>query len=112
MSIRKPVEFLGDSLCELKQLPEGVRRQAGRQLDLVQQGKGPVDWKPMASIGSGVREIRLRDEHGIYRVIYVAKLADRIYVLHCFQKKTQATSKMDIELAKRRLTELLRELGR
>ena len=96
----------------MKRLPEGVRRQAGRQLDLVQQGKEPVDWKPMAAVGSGVREIRLRDESGIYRVIYVAKLADRIYILHCFQKKTQATSKSDIELARRRLSELLRELER
>jgi phage-related protein len=112
LGIRKPVEFLGDSLRELKQLPEGVRRQAGRQLDLVQQGKEPVDWKPMAAVGAGVCEIRLRDEYGIYRVIYVAKLADKIYVLHCFQKKTQATSKPDIDLARRRLTELLRELGR
>jgi phage-related protein len=112
LSIRKPVEFLGDSLNELKQLPEGVRRQAGRQLDLVQQGKEPVDWKPMPSVGSGVREIRLRDAQGIYRVIYVAKLPDAIYVLHCFQKKTQATSKMDIDLARRRLTELLKESGR
>lgn len=66
----------------------------------------------MAAVGSGVREIRLRDEHGVYRVIYVAKLADKIYVLHCFQKKTQATSKPDIDLARRRLNELLRELGR
>ncbi len=66
----------------------------------------------MASVGSGVREIRLRDEHGIYRVIYVAKLADRVYVLHCFQKKTQATSKADLDLATRRLTALLREDGR
>ena len=66
----------------------------------------------MAAVGSGVREIRLRDERGIYRVIYVAKFVDMVYVLHCFQKKTQATSKSDIDLAKRRLTELLRELGR
>lgn len=66
----------------------------------------------MAAVGSGVRELRLRDEHGIYRVIYVAKLADRVYVLHCFQKKTQATNKSDIDLARRRLTELLKELSR
>jgi phage-related protein len=112
MDARKPVEFLGDSLRELKQFPEDARRQSGRQLDLVQQGKEPVDWKPMASVGSGVREIRARDEHGIYRVIYVAKFADAVYVLHCFQKKTQATSKGDIDLAKRRLAELLRGFER
>jgi phage-related protein len=78
----------------------------------VQQGKEPVDWKPMTSVGSGVREIRIRDEYGIYRVIYIAKLADKVYVLHCFQKKTQATSKADIDLAKRRLSALLRGLER
>ena len=110
MNVRKPLKFLGDSLIELKRFSEDARRQAGRQLDLVQQGKEPVDWKPMTSIGSGVREIRVRDEHGAYRVIYIAKLADKVYVLHCFQKKTQATSKADIDLAKRRLTELLRGL--
>jgi phage-related protein len=109
--MRKPVEFLGDSLRALKEFPESVRRQAGRQLDLVQLGKEPVDWKPMVSVGSGVREIRLRDEQGIYRVMYVAKLADRIYVLHCFQKKTQGTSKADIGLARKRLVELLKESG-
>lgn len=112
MGVRKPVEFLGDSLSALRAFPEGVRRQAGRQLDLVQQRKEPVDWKPMTSLGSGVREIRLRDAQGIYRVIYLAKFADGVYVLHCFQKKTQATSKADVDVAKRRLAELLRETGR
>jgi phage-related protein len=112
MSARKPVEFLGDSLRDLKRFPEDPRRQAGRQLDLVQQGKEPVDWKPMTSVGSGVREIRVRDEQGIYRVIYVAKFVDAVYVLHCFQKKTQATSKADLGLAKRRLAELLRGFER
>lgn len=66
----------------------------------------------MTSLGSGVREIRLRDAQGIYRVIYLAKFADGVYVLHCFQKKTQATSKADVDVAKRRLAELLRETGR
>jgi phage-related protein len=112
MTVRKPIEFLGDSLIELKGFSEDARRQAGRQLDLVQQSKEPVDWKPMTSIGSGVREIRVRDVHGAYRVIYIAKLADKVYVLHCFQKKTQATSQADIRLAKRRLNELLRGLER
>jgi phage-related protein len=108
MSARKPVEFLGDSLRDLKRFPEDARRQAGRQLDLVQQSKEPVDWKPMTSIGVGVREIRLRDAQGIYRVIYLAKFAEAVYVLHCFQKKTQSTSMGDVELAKRRLAALLR----
>ena len=64
----------------------------------------------MASVGAGVREIRVRDEAGIFRVMYVAKFADAIYVLHCFQKKTQQTSRSDIELAKSRYKELLKEI--
>jgi phage-related protein len=105
----KPVEFRGDSLAALRAFPASVRRAAGFQLDLVQHGLNPEDWKPMSSIGAGVREIRIRDEHGAFRVIYVAKLADAIYVLHCFQKKTQKTNAADIELAKRRLNELKKE---
>lgn len=65
----------------------------------------------MNSIGRGVREIRIRDADGAFRVIYVAKLADAIYVLHCFQKKTQKTSPEDIALASRRYKDLIRELS-
>lgn len=63
----------------------------------------------MSSLGSGVREIRIRDDSGAFRVIYVAKLADAVYVLHCFQKKTQATAKRDLDLAERRYRELMKE---
>lgn len=87
-----------------------ARREAGFQLDQVQQGGEPDDWKPMPTIGKGVREIRIRDEAGAFRVIYVAKFADAIYVLHCFQKKTEKTSKADIELAETRYRELVREI--
>jgi phage-related protein len=106
------VVFRGDSLKALKQFPLSARKRAGRQLELVQMGHEPTDWKPMAAVGAGVREIRLRDDSGIYRVIYVASLADRIFVLHCFQKKTQKTSAADIELASRRYRELRKELSR
>jgi phage-related protein len=78
----------------------------------VQEGEDPDDWKPMASIGPGVREIRIRDADGAFRVIYVAAFVRSVFVLHCFQKKTQKTSAGDIELAKRRYKELLREVGR
>ena len=78
-------------------------------MDRVQRGLTPYDWKPMATVGSGVREIRVRDESGAYRVLYVAKLEDAVYVLHCFQKKTQATSKRDIDLAAKRYRELMKE---
>jgi phage-related protein len=77
----------------------------------VQQGRDPDDWKPMATVGSGVREIRIRERNGVFRIIYIAKLADRIFVLHCFQKKTQKTSQGDLDLAKRRYRELVKELS-
>ena len=83
----KPVELLGDSMDALRGFPQSVRRNAGFQLDKVQHGKEPDNWKPMKAIGSGVQEIRLRDEAGAFRVIYLAKLEDAVYVLHCFQKK-------------------------
>lgn len=98
----KPIEFLGDSLRSLREFPDDAKRDAGYQLDRVQHGLQPDDFKPMPTIGKGVEEIRVRDDSGAYRVIYTARLADAVYVLHAFQKKTQATSKRDIELAKQR----------
>jgi phage-related protein len=107
---RKPIEFRGTSLDDLRNFPLIARREAGFQLDRVQCGQEPDDWKPMSSIGAGVREVRIIDAAGAFRVIYVAKLASAVYVLHCFQKKTQRTSKRDVELAVQRFRELLREL--
>lgn len=104
----KPIEFLGDALDALRSFPEPARREAGFQLDKVQHGGEPDDWKPMRSIGQGVREIRIRDESGAFRVIYLAKLADAVYVLHCFQKKTEQTSDRDIKLARKRFRDLMR----
>jgi phage-related protein len=106
----KPVQFRGTSLGDLRRFPVAVRRTAGFQLDRVQHGEDPDDWKPMNSIGTGVREIRVRDADGAFRIIYVAKLGDAIYVLHCFQKKSQRTSKEDIDLATRRYKQLVEEL--
>jgi phage-related protein len=108
----KQVKFRGDSLSALKQFPESARREAGHQLDFVQRGKEPEDWKRMNGVGAGVREIRIRDESGIFRALYVTKFDDLIYVLHCFQKKTEKTSASDIELARHRYKELLRERTR
>ena len=107
----KPVEFLGSSLEDLRAFSLTARREAGHQLDQVQNGREPDDWKPMNTVGRGVKEIRVRDEAGAFRVLYVAKFAGAIYVLHCFQKKTGNTSKADVELAARRYRELLKELG-
>ncbi len=107
----KPVAFRGSSLDDLRAFPLAARREAGHQLDQVQHGLEPDDWKPMPTLGSGVREIRIRDAAGAFRVIYVAKFTDAVYVLHCFQKKTQKTSKPDLDLAESRYRELLKELG-
>jgi phage-related protein len=106
----KLLRFRGGALDDLRAFPMTVRRAAGYQLDRVQRGFDPDDWKPMTTIGPGVREIRVRDTGGTFRVIYTAKLADAVYVPHCFQKKTQATSKIDIDLAARRYSDLVKEL--
>ena len=105
----KPVAFLGDSLDRLREFSDDAKQDAGYQLDRVQHGLQPADFKPMPTIGKDVEEIRVRDDSGAYRVIYTARLADAVYVLHAFQKKTQATSKRDIELAKQRFALLSRK---
>lgn len=106
----KPLVFRGSALSDLRAFPEAARRQAGFQLDVVQNGRDPDDWKPMNAIGAGVREIRVRDEAGAFRVIYVAKFADAVFVLHCFEKKSQRTSRSDVEVATRRYKDLVKEL--
>jgi phage-related protein len=108
MSLR-PLRFLGDSLKRLREFPKEARQDAGYQLDQVQHGRQPTDFKPMPSIGKGVEEIRVWDESGTYRVIYTARLADAVVVLHAFQKKTQTTSKQDLGIAKERFAQLMRE---
>ena len=79
--------------------PSDARKEAGFQLGKVQAGLEPAGWKPFDDVGAGTREIRLRDASGIYRVMYVAKFEEAIYVLHCFRKKMQATSKQDKTIA-------------
>lgn len=110
MFTSKPIEFRGSSLDDLRNFPVSAKREAGYQLDLVQNGQDPDDWKPIKGIGPGVREIRIRDDAGIFRIIYIAKFADAIYVLHCFQKKTEKTSTTDIALATKRYKDLLMEI--
>ena len=105
----KPIRFLGDSLKCPREFPEEARQDAGFQLDKVQRGKQPDDFKPMPSIGKGVEEIRVWDDAGTFRVIYTARIADAVVVLHAFQKKTQAKAKRDIDLAKARFAQLMRE---
>jgi len=102
----KRLEFLGDSLARVRDFPQGARKEAGVQLHKVQQGLEPSDWKPMTTVGPGVREIRIRDEAGAFRVLYVAHIGDAVVVLHAFQKKTQRTEKRDLDLAAWRLTQI------
>src|ERR1044071_855903 len=103
----KPVHFVGSSREDLRELPETVRENTGHQLFKVQQGKEADDWKSMATVGTGVHEIRVRDESGIYRILYVAKFEEAVYVLH-IQKRSQKTARGDIQLAKSRFIDLLK----
>ena len=108
----KPVAFLGDSLDALRSFPDSAKREVGFQIDRLQRGLDPDDWKPMKTVGPGVCEIRVRDASDAYRVVYTATLADAVYVLHAFQKKSQATSQRDLELAAARLRDLMRRIER
>jgi len=107
----KNLEFRGTSYDDLCDFPDDARRDAGYELGEVQQGRDPIHWKPMEIIGSGVREIIIKDDGNAFRVIYVAKFEDAIYVLHCFPKKTQKTSKEDIGIAEKRYRDLVKELN-
>ncbi len=104
----KPATFVGSSLDDdLRDFPRSARRATGFQLDKVQGGEDADDWKPMPAVGNGVHEIRVRDESGAYRLMYVAKFPEAVYVLHAFQKKTQKTARGDLALAKDRYQEVL-----
>jgi len=103
----KPILWMGTARADLRAMPSDVRRALGIDLRRVQSGDLARDWKPMATVGAGVVEIRVRVD-GAYRLMYVAKFVEGIYVLHVFQKKTQKTSGLDIDLARARLAALLR----
>ena len=109
MSEVKPVVFIGSSLEDLRAFPVDARREAGYQIDRVQRGSAPESWKPVPTIGVGVKEIRIRDVSGQFRVIYIAKFAEAVYILHSFHKKAQKISRKDLELAISRYRELLQE---
>ena len=101
----KTVVFFGDSKDVIRGFPNDARSEAGYQLENLQNGLDPNDWKPMRSIGKGVREIRIRDDRGAFRIIYTTVIKQKVSVLHAFQKKSQQTSKRDLDLARRRLKE-------
>jgi phage-related protein len=102
----KPIRWIGSSLNDLTNFPDAVRKKAGFQLRAVQNGDTPSDFKPMPTVGLGVEEIRIRTEDA-YRIFYVARFAEAVYVLHAFQKKTQKTSKSDIEIGQKRYQQML-----
>ena len=104
----KRVVWLGDSLARVRGFPQEPRHEAGVQIGLVQAGEEPSDWKPMPSVGLGVNEIRVR-VGGAFRVIYMAKFAEAVYVLHALEKKSRKTPRNDIELARRRFRSLVQE---
>ena len=103
----KQLRWLGDSLDQVKAFSDEAKRSAGHQLGLVQSGLDPEDWKPMETVGAGVKEIRIRFETS-YRVFYVAKFNEAVYVLHAFVKKTTKTSKKDIDLGAVRYKALIK----
>jgi phage-related protein len=105
----KLVVWLNDSRERVRDFPAAARQRAGFELWEVQQGNDPSDWKPMPSVGPGVREIRIHAD-GEYRVLYVARFYEAVYVLHAFEKKSRRTPKRDVDLAGARYRALANEI--
>ncbi|WP_420126443.1 type II toxin-antitoxin system RelE/ParE family toxin [Longimicrobium sp.] len=108
----KPLHWLGASYRELTSFPLLARIQAGFDLGEVQNDREPDDWKPMESVGPGAREIRVRTFDGgvvQHRVVYVAKYQDAVYVLHAFAKKTEQTSPHNLDVARVRYREMVKD---
>jgi len=110
MNQEKEIRWVGSSYQDILKFPVEPRKEAGFQLGKVQAGLEPDDWKPFNDVGVGTKEIRIRDATGIYRVMYVAKFEQAIYVLHCFQKKTEATTKQDKAIAETRYRAVVNEI--
>lgn len=102
----KEIEWLGSSKEDLREFPPVARQRAGYWLEVIQDGDEPPDWKPMESVGKGVREIRIKCKDGAFRVFYVVNRPEAIYVLHAFRKTTEKTEKRDIDLAATRYKSL------
>lgn len=105
----KTVVFVGNSRDAIRAFPDATRQRAGFALDRLQRGLQPADFKPMPTVGPGVEELRIWDDAGTFRVIYFARMADAVYVLHAFAKKSQRTARTDVALAAQRLRQVLRE---
>ena len=102
----KPISWIGTSRDDVCSFPEDARRKAGFQLRVIQRGEYPADFKPMSTVGKGVQEIRIRTED-TYRIFYVARFEEAIYILHAFQKKTQKTTKQDLQIGQQRYQEMM-----
>lgn len=102
MGDEKEIRWVGSSHNDLLSFSQNVRKEAGFQLGKIQAGLPPTDWKPFDGVGAGTKELRVKDASGIYRVMYIAKFDEAVYVLHCFRKKTQATSRQDKAIAETR----------
>lgn len=105
--VRRPLAWVGSALDDLRRFPEAACRVAGHQLDRVQSGLMPDDWKAMTSVGPGVFEIRIRGPVEC-RVMVVTKLPDAVYVLHAFEKHSQRTRRADLDLARTRVAAVKR----
>ena len=103
----KRAVFLGTALADLSTFPPEARRKAGKDIGDLQSGVMPPDWKPMPVIGAGAGEIRIQGKRA-FRVLFVARFHEAIYILHAFEKKSQATARRDIELGRARYQALLR----
>ena len=109
--VPKAVIWAGSARRDVRAFAKDARRRAGYELYRVQQGLDPTDWKPMPSVGPGVREIRIHTD-GEHRVIYVARFEEAIYVLHAFEKKTRKTRRADMDVGRKRLRDVLRDRER
>jgi len=107
MTHEKPIYWVGTSHKDLLNFPDEAKRNAGYQLHLIQNGLDPENWKEFQTIGAGVREIRISESGNAFRVMYIAKFSERVYVLHSFQKKTQKTSIKDVNIAKIRYNAII-----
>ncbi|MEO5677808.1 MAG: type II toxin-antitoxin system RelE/ParE family toxin [Usitatibacter sp.] len=105
----KPIDWRGSSLDDLREFPEVARKDAGYQLRKLQRGELPDDWRPFAEVGPGTSEIRIDCPDGWFRVMYVAKFEEAIYVLHCFQKSSRQTARTDVEIARARYRAIVSE---
>ena len=107
--MEKPIDWRGSSLNDLREFPEPARREAGYELRELQRGEAPDDWRPFPEVGPGVNEIRIDRHDGWFRIMYVAKFEEAIYVLHSFQKSTRKTLRGDVEIAKSRYRAVVAE---